>query len=209
MIEDVAVGHQRVAGRNRTEFYKLLSRHHLDAAQFRGDGEDAPRLPVMAATSEKKLVLSAKKGDVAAIKENLDAGIAVDSKDAGGSTALYWATFKGHDAAVNQLLQAKADPNARNGEEHTVLIEAVLQTQLTAAKYLIAWGADLSLTLVDEDDGPQTALDLAKENEAEELVTLLESVATAEGLAKLKAEMLPSTASTEPKDGPPAAKEGG
>ena len=31
----------RVAGRNRTEFYKLLSRHHLDAAQFRAGAEDA------------------------------------------------------------------------------------------------------------------------------------------------------------------------
>jgi len=29
----------RIAGRNRTEFYKLLARHHLDAAEFRtGDG---------------------------------------------------------------------------------------------------------------------------------------------------------------------------
>ena len=33
----------RLAGRNRTEFYKLLSRHHLDAAQFRADAEDASR----------------------------------------------------------------------------------------------------------------------------------------------------------------------
>jgi two-component system response regulator GlrR len=27
----------QIAGRNRTEFYKLLARHHLDAAQFRAD----------------------------------------------------------------------------------------------------------------------------------------------------------------------------
>ena len=33
----------RLAGRNRTEFYKLLARHHLDAAQFRGD--DSPEKP--------------------------------------------------------------------------------------------------------------------------------------------------------------------
>lgn len=29
----------RLAGRNRTEFYKLLTRHALDAAQFRGDSD--------------------------------------------------------------------------------------------------------------------------------------------------------------------------
>jgi two-component system response regulator GlrR len=32
-------GAARLAGRNRTEFYKLLSRHHLDAAAFRADDE--------------------------------------------------------------------------------------------------------------------------------------------------------------------------
>ena len=31
----------RLAGRNRTEFYKLLGRHHLDAATFRDDDEPA------------------------------------------------------------------------------------------------------------------------------------------------------------------------
>ena len=37
---NVAVA-SRLAGRNRTEFYKLLSRHHLDAAQFRADDADS------------------------------------------------------------------------------------------------------------------------------------------------------------------------
>ena len=32
----------RLAGRNRTEFYKLLSRHHLDAATFRADDLSPP-----------------------------------------------------------------------------------------------------------------------------------------------------------------------
>jgi two-component system response regulator GlrR len=31
----------QMASRNRPEFYKLLARHHLDAAQFRGDDEGA------------------------------------------------------------------------------------------------------------------------------------------------------------------------
>ncbi len=35
-------GAARLAGRNRTEFYKLLSRHHLDAAEFRGDDDTGP-----------------------------------------------------------------------------------------------------------------------------------------------------------------------
>ena len=30
----------RIAGRNRTEFYKLLSQHGIDAAYFRGERAD-------------------------------------------------------------------------------------------------------------------------------------------------------------------------
>ena len=69
------------------------------------------------------------------------------------------------------------------------MIEAVLQEQLEIAKLLVAHGADLALTLVDEDDGPQTALELAKENGHTEIAEALEAAATAEGLAKLKAEL--------------------
>jgi two-component system response regulator GlrR len=38
----------RIAGRNRTEFYKLLSQHHLNAADFRRGGAgdiDEPDAP--------------------------------------------------------------------------------------------------------------------------------------------------------------------
>ena len=44
----------------------------------------------------KKLLLAAKKGDVGAIKEQLDGGAEVNAADAGGSSALYWAAYKGH-----------------------------------------------------------------------------------------------------------------
>jgi two-component system response regulator GlrR len=33
----------RLAKRNRTEFYKLLNRHHLEPALFRGDESSAPK----------------------------------------------------------------------------------------------------------------------------------------------------------------------
>jgi two-component system response regulator GlrR len=41
-ISDGNVSHAaRLAGRNRTEFYKLLGRHHLDAAAFRNDASSS------------------------------------------------------------------------------------------------------------------------------------------------------------------------
>jgi len=44
--------------------------------------------------TSKALILAAKKGDVDKLKENISAGI--ESTDAGGSTPLYWASYKGH-----------------------------------------------------------------------------------------------------------------
>jgi two-component system response regulator GlrR len=32
----------RLAQRNRTEFYRLLGKHHLDPAQFKAAAEEAP-----------------------------------------------------------------------------------------------------------------------------------------------------------------------
>ena len=69
-----------------------------------------------------------------------------------------------------------------------------MQEQLAVVKLLCAAGADQSLTLVDEDDGPQTALDIARENEQTAIVAALEAAATAEGLAKLVAECMPEGA---------------
>ena len=99
-----------------------------------------------------------------------------------------------HAGATAALLAANADPNAKNAEGHTPLIEAVLQAQLGSARLLLAWGADPALTLVDEDDGPQTALDLARENDHAELVALLEGAATPAGLARLREEVRPAAA---------------
>ena len=68
-----------------------------------------------------------------------------------------------------------------------------MQEQLSVVKLLLAWGADRAITMADEDDGPQTALDLAREAERADLVAALEAAETPDGLAKLKAEMLPAT----------------
>ena len=55
----------------------------------------------------KKLILAAKKGEVGAIRENLEAGISVDSTDAGDSTPLYWAAYKGHAGAHATIMSAR------------------------------------------------------------------------------------------------------
>jgi ankyrin repeat protein len=139
--------------------------------------------------SSKKLILAAKKGDLSGVQENLAAGISVASADAGGSTPLYWAAYKGHTEVVLELVRAKADINVRNGDEHTPLIEAVLQEQLATVRALLVLGADRSLTLVDEDDGPQTALELARENELTDIVAAFEAAETPDGLARLAADI--------------------
>ena len=44
----------RIAGRNRTEFYKLLHQHGIDAAAYRGGGELSPSYDTLASTAAEE-----------------------------------------------------------------------------------------------------------------------------------------------------------
>lgn len=85
------------------------------------------------------LAFAARTGDAAAVREALEAGLAVDSPDAQGWTALLHATVAGHHAVMRSLLTAGADPNkaasdglvplaaallARDGEALSILLDA-------------------------------------------------------------------------------------
>src|SRR5215470_17942305 len=97
--------------------------------------------------NNKEIIKAAKKGDVAKIKELLaENGDLIHARDSDGSTPLHCATWKGQLAVVELLLEAGADVNARNQNEHwgtTPLHAAAHANQAAIAQMLLDHGADI------------------------------------------------------------------
>jgi ankyrin repeat protein len=96
---------------------------------------------------QKEMLKAAKSGDAVRVKELLtmeSSLIAVTDSD--GSTPLHCACWKGHEGVVKVLLEAGADVNAENANEHwgtTPLHAAAHANQKKIAELLIARGANI------------------------------------------------------------------
>ena len=55
------------------------------------------------------LLLAAKEGNVEQLQKLIPGAKNIEAKDANGLTALHWAAFRGHEAAVNLLAEEGAD----------------------------------------------------------------------------------------------------
>ena len=98
----------------------------------------------------REIIKAAKKGSVEAVKSLLaiDPGLA-GARDRDGSTPLHCAVWKGHQAVVVVLLEAGAEVNAHNQNDHwgtTPLHAAAHANQAAIAQILIDHGADVSAT---------------------------------------------------------------
>ncbi|MBX3398561.1 MAG: ankyrin repeat domain-containing protein [Gemmataceae bacterium] len=94
---------------------------------------------------------AAKRGDLAAVRACLRAGVAVDVRmpgkltkefEAARRTALMVAAEKGHRAVVALLLKAGADPNATDEYKTTALTGAVERNHRAVVALLLKAGAD-------------------------------------------------------------------
>ena len=96
----------------------------------------------------KEFIKAAKAADVARLRELLRSDNSLlESRDKDGSTALHCAVWKGHQEVVALLLQAGADVNAHNENDHwgtTPLHAAAHANQAAIAKQLIDHGADVN-----------------------------------------------------------------
>ena len=98
--------------------------------------------------ANKEIIKAAKAGDTGRVKALLASDPQlVKARDKDGSTPLHWATWKGHLAIVSLLLDAGADVNAQNHNDHwgtTPLHAAAHANQAAIAQLLIARGAEVN-----------------------------------------------------------------
>jgi uncharacterized protein len=92
------------------------------------------------------LVAAAEAGDVAALRRLLDAGTAVDTRDARRRTALLAATHANQIAAARLLIERGADVNAKDEMQDSAYLFAGARGRLEILRLTLAAGADLSST---------------------------------------------------------------
>jgi ankyrin repeat protein len=104
----------------------------------------------MPANPSKEIIKAAKKGNLATVKQLLSSDSALlDARDTDGSTPLHCAIWKGHQSVVAALVEAGANVNAHNQNDHwgtTPLHAAAHANQAAIAQFLIEHGADVNAT---------------------------------------------------------------
>jgi ankyrin repeat protein len=122
---------------------------------------------------------AARWGRLDLLKELLAGGLAVDSRDEHGTTALMLAASGGQVKAVKYLLEQNPDVNAvAAGSGMTPLISCLAarhqkRVYLSICKLLLDAGATSSLAIRDKSG--RTALDWASDGRPAEVVSLIEN----------------------------------
>lgn len=80
---------------------------------------------------------AARQGSTDRLAVFIDAHYNLDTRDDNGYTALIIAAYHGQKAAVEQLLQAGADPCSQDNRGNTALMGAIFKGELTIAHRLI------------------------------------------------------------------------
>ena len=98
------------------------------------------------------LVNAALGGDATTVQSFLDQGVAVDSWNKNGITALIGASQNGHLDVVQMLLAKGANVNAKINQGYTALMEASANGHLDVVQALLAKSADVNAIYTDPDD---------------------------------------------------------
>ena len=125
------------------------------------------------ATGCRPLHLAADLGDAAAVRELVNAGAQVNTRDGTrrGATALLRAVEGGHLEAVKALAAAGADLDAKTHDDgETALMAAAAEGNIEAVKVLIEAGAGLNL---QSEDGSTAAMSAVESDSLEALEALI------------------------------------
>ncbi len=94
-------------------------------------------------TMDLRLHKAAATGDVAAIRQLLDSGAAIEARDSKGATPLLVATRGNRVGAARALIEAGADVNAKDDIQDSPYLYAGARGYLDILKLTLAHGADL------------------------------------------------------------------
>jgi hypothetical protein len=95
------------------------------------------------ANADSALIAAAEQGDVGTVRQLLQAGAAVDTRDRAGRTALLAATQSNRVEAARALIAAGADVNAKDGIQDSPYLYAGAEGRNEILKMTLAAGADL------------------------------------------------------------------
>ncbi|GHM58937.1 MAG: hypothetical protein sGL2_10870 [Candidatus Mesenet longicola] len=132
--------------KGHTKIVELLTKNKTNV-----DNKDKNNQTQLSSNQSKAIFLSPKtvelvaaivEGDFEYIKEAIELGVNINTKNRGGSTLLFLAAYNGHEEIVEFLIKSGAKVNAINQSGETPLIAAALSGHLEVVEYLIKNGAD-------------------------------------------------------------------
>lgn len=120
---------------------------------------------------DKKLLISAEKGDLEKVRDSIRQGANVNVQSRQGWTPLFWAIQKNNFNIVELLLDNSADIKVKDNEGWTPLNWAVQLGSLDVVKHLVGRGADVNALTADG----RTPYDLAINQNYREIKEYLRS----------------------------------
>ena len=90
------------------------------------------------------IFFESRRGNLARVKEFVEAGADVNAKNENGHTVLMFAASNDQTAIVKYLVEKGANVNAKNNYGWTALMSAVENGDIDIAKYLVEKGADVN-----------------------------------------------------------------
>ncbi|MEC9331908.1 MAG: ankyrin repeat domain-containing protein, partial [Verrucomicrobiota bacterium] len=136
--------------------------------------EEAKPEPSKVKESDTSIHDAANAGNIEIIKEQLAAGVDVNTKGIGGMTPLHRAAREGHKEVVEFLIANSADINAKDKMGRVPLHRAAREGREAIAEILITKGADINVKSTSGSFKGETPLDEAIKRKRIALVSLLQ-----------------------------------
>ncbi len=143
-------------------------------AHQESSSEEAKPEPSKVKESDISIHDAANAGNIEIIKEQLAAGVDVNTKGVGGMTPLHRAAREGHKEVVEFLIANSADINAKDKMGRVPLHRAAREGRAAIAEMLITKGADINVKSTSGSFKGETPLDEAIKRKRIALVSLLQ-----------------------------------